>query len=194
VLRATLAAIGSEEERDVQALLRSLPPASGRRLEHRGYNFKSAHTKLQVNALVALRPRDLMTGRPLVVEGVLEASGADALVPLISSLAETRAEPDERGAWREPLADLANRIFHPPISRPLRWLPPEHLQSEAVLRSHAIDTPALEELYRDSLRGFLEARRRMLETHVMAFLNARAKWDDTDRPSLHALLVADDEG
>ncbi|MCP5045168.1 MAG: hypothetical protein GY944_29425, partial [bacterium] len=65
--RSTLALIGHDEERAVQALLGSLreeQPA----VPHGSFNFRFAASKLHALALVALQPRDLASGDILDVE------------------------------------------------------------------------------------------------------------------------------
>ena len=61
------------------------------------------------------------------------------------------------------------------------------------LRSHGIPATAAVALDAGDPILFLVERERFLRLHVEGFLAARARWAESDRPSLRAALVSDEE-
>jgi hypothetical protein len=181
-LRSTLAAVGEgKETASVSTLLRALPkhpilePGLGR------FNFRTARSKLETLALLALGPRDLSTGRPVAVTTLFDEDRREIPPILIGIRAKT------------PTAlTVANRIVHAPIQpRALRDIL-NGAVGEDVLRSHGISRVAWKNLRDGDVTDFLIARGNKLETHIQSFLEARAAWPQTDRPAISSLVIADD--
>jgi hypothetical protein len=184
-LRETLRAIqGVDEEGEVQGLLRLLPKRPPD-LELAEYNLRSAHTRLHLLALLDLRPRDLATGEPLDGVGLIAKVGSAAL-PLLS--AETTGDAEEDAAR----ASVFGRV----IQRPLG-----HERLLELLGGLYADDQVLASLglVRDDVRAarardaepFVARRALRLATHVHEFLDRRARWTASDRPSLSSMLVED---
>ncbi|QRK06535.1 DUF262 domain-containing protein [Archangium violaceum] len=184
-VRKSLSVIGSDEERTIQALLSELPPTSPKHLTLSQYNFRTAQTKLQANALLALHPRHLQSGEFIDASALLEKEGSAAFKQLL--------EPTSPH-----LRNLANRIFHPLVDGQsplelLRGIPPP---APEVLLSHGIPTESIDALHHRSAQhdlDFFRHRESILDAHVWRFLNSRARWDESDRRSLQSLIVPDEE-
>lgn len=201
-VRRTLSAVGPEEEKSVKALLAEMTwhPFDAIHFSLTEYNFRSAQTKLQVNALLSLRPRDLRTGEPLDVTGLVGREGASAFRQLFTSAAALVPDPlgfiDHGVTPEQRMQSLANRIFHPPVEKQSLtklFLSP-HPPAPELLRSHAITPEALEALrYRKDATLFLDIRGAELNGLVRDFQDSRARWGESDRPSLQSLIVPDEE-
>lgn len=183
LLRRTIEAIDNDEEMSVQRLLRLTGPRSTEPLDLRSFNFRHARSKLQVLGLVELAPLDLSTLEPIDVSALCELQS--------SPLAELTSHSTEDS----PARGLAGRLVH-------RHLPPGSLHdairgaSERTLASHAISAEARMALLENDLERFFALREETLNPLVTTFLDRRAEWDDSDRPSLSALLAnpeGDDE-
>ncbi len=173
--RATLGAIGDDENASVQALLATIPkeePASGSSLPP--YNFRHARSKLEILALLSLGPRELRTGAPLGGAVVAKPESVLSVVSTDHPLAKTAAA----------------RIVHPHIPR-LRFAL-THADAD-VRRTHAVSPDAYQALVADDEPRFLEQRAAEIKQLVHSFLGARAKWSDNDRPPLDALRVPDED-
>lgn len=171
---------GRDEEGEVQALLALLPrkpvvPALGE------YNLKSAQTRLALLALLDLRPRDLSSGTPLDGAALI-SSERSAAVPLLAN--ETSQEPRETAA-RE---SIFGRIIQRPMSpRRLRELLAGPHATDEVLSSLGLVRGEVEAL----LGGHAFAARRQdrLAQTFAEFFERRARWTESDRPSLESLVV-----
>lgn len=114
MVRASQAAIGTGEEHSVHRLLDTVPRAPPRKLELREYNFRTAQTKLQINALLALEPRDLRSGELFDGPPLIGRSGAEALPRIFTArLQGVRVSPVNEAPLREMMQRLANRLLHP---------------------------------------------------------------------------------
>ncbi|HEX8822480.1 MAG TPA: DUF262 domain-containing protein [Archangium sp.] len=192
-VRKSLTIIGRNEDESVQALLAELPKAPTKKFDLGDYNFRTAETKLQVNALLALHPRDLRSGELIDVPTLIGAEGAAALRPIFTSAPRPRPDAVDTVKLKMRMQGLANRLIHPTLeeqslltalSQPL---PPE------VLSSHGIPELAFLALQHGDRLGFLIIRQSFLEHHVERILDSRARWLESDRKSLQSLLVVDEE-
>ncbi|MCY1076475.1 DUF262 domain-containing protein [Archangium lansingense] len=192
-VRKSLAAIGRTEDESIQALLSELPKAPARELNLLDYNFRTAETKLQVNALLALHPRDLRSGEFLDVPSIVGTQGATALRPIITS--PPRLRPDDVGAplLKRLMQGLANRLFHPAMEKHSLLTALEQPVHPEVLSSHGIPSEAFTVLQQGNKLGLLALRQRFLEHHIKAFLDLKARWLESDRKSLQSLLITDEE-
>jgi hypothetical protein len=195
MVRESMAAIGKDEEQSVQNLLALLPIATSQAQNFWSYNFRTAQSKLQVNALVSLQPRDIRSGHLLDVPALLEREGG-ATIPQLFTSTPHFEESKYAPSYVEPLLwGLANRVFHPPVEKQsfLKVLQTRPPPSPEVLRSHAIPPVAFQELLQGDAVAFLSFRSAFLRRHTEEFLNSRARWQESDRKSLQSLIVADEE-
>jgi hypothetical protein len=191
-VRKSLAVIRQNEDESVQALLAEIPKAPNRELNLRDYNFRTAETKLQVNALLALHPRDLNSGELLNVPAIIGTQGSAALRAIITS--PPRLRPDDGSVQlRRLMQGLANRMFHPVMQEQSLLTALEHPHSPEVLSSHGIPEPAFTALQQGDRLGFLTLRQRFLERYVDSFLDVKARWLESDRKSLQSLFILDEE-
>jgi hypothetical protein len=124
----------------------------------------------QLLALSELAPRSLAGGHPLDVRVQLEIHGLAAFqriggVPILSP-------PDEG-----PIDDLVRAAEDQPD----------------LLTGHALDRHMLARLDSGDLAGFRELRQRLLADRLLGISDRLAEWDASDRPSISALLVKDDD-
>ncbi|WP_437766056.1 DUF262 domain-containing protein [Sorangium sp. So ce281] len=186
-LRSTLAVVRDQKETtSVSALLRALPEQPNIEPKLDRFNFRTARSKLETLALLALDPRDLSTGRPVTVTKLFRNNGREIPPALIDVRSESMHELELCALT------VANRIVHPPIqSRTLRELAQSDV-NEDILKSHGISRVAWKKLKRDDALGFLTTRGEKLKEHIEAFLTARAAWVQSDRPAIKSLVIADD--
>jgi hypothetical protein len=191
-LRQAIAAVGEDEEVSIQRLLRevaggrpqepgsSVHPVPSEGLLLRKFNFRHARCKIQVLALGALAPRDLRTGDPLDLAALCESQE----VPVSEVGAAGEADSPEHG--------LAGRIVHPrvPASDLRRLL---RMAGADLLRSHGVPPESFSALERGDLPAFFELRERFLGEYLASFLEKRAQWGDSDRPSIAWLVGGDGE-
>ncbi|WOI44470.1 DUF262 domain-containing protein [Acidovorax sp. BLS4] len=175
--------VAGDEEGSVQRMLAmvgrtepSLPQVQDR------FHFRYAASKLQALALLDLAPRDLESGEVLDIASLLnyrEEKKDPPYPTIIKSTADMLPL----------LLTGANRIAHP--NRPgLRKAVEE--ADMAILASHGIQEPALRALQRDDLAEFLRQRARHLQTRFAEVFARQARWQDSDRPSIGALVIADE--
>lgn len=88
------------------------------------------------------------------------------------------------------LRSIANRLIHP--HRPgLRQRLAEVRDTE-VLASHGIPEAAARALRDRDISHFLKMRADFLHHHCASFFERHARWDESDRPSIAALLTEDE--
>ncbi|UQA55362.1 DUF262 domain-containing protein [Polyangium aurulentum] len=187
--RSTLLALQDlRETAAVSALLGALPerPRTARRLDR--FDARSARSKLDTLALFALGPMAFSTGQRVTMSTLFGASATHkGLPPLLHAPSGSNAELERR------MSTIANRIAHPPIpARALRELHASEVPTD-ILESHGISRTAWKALREGDALGFLEARGERLAAHIEAFIEARAEWDQSDRPALTSLVIPDDE-
>jgi hypothetical protein len=184
-LRRTLDAIQpQDEEGSVQSLLAEAGERPAAPPILRPLNYRHAQTKLLLVALAARGPRHLLSGAPIgVAELIASASGPGMRI--------------FTGAPAPEADGLANRLLHPPIQGgdPTRVRVLAACADQDVLSSHLVSEEAHHLLRQNDAAGFLRCRELDLGKYIQQFLDARAEWDpgDRDRPSLAALVVADDD-
>jgi Protein of unknown function DUF262 len=186
--RRVLDAIDGDEDESVQRLLvgsgvrpPSLPDAAS------PFNFRHAVSKLEALALMDLVPRDVFSGQAMRIDELVnDAQDAWILPSVIASKADGGL-----------LVSITNRLLHPDrpgISKQLRsnaspdifgWM------DSSLLHSHGIDAESQAALVRDDSSAFLAQRQRFLRQHFESFFTRRARWDDSDRPSIASLLADD---
>lgn len=174
--RAILDAIDGDENGSVQKLLatiRGAEPDPEPRLAT--YNFRTARSKLETLALLALRPRLLTTGKRIIPSSV---KGPESILTL-----GTQAE--------DPLATtVAARFIHPRIPKVRLAI----ARADEIARvSQAIPQSAYEAFIDGDDESFLRLRATHLIEVVEEFLRSRAKWRENDRPPIGALRVRDED-
>ncbi|NTV94512.1 MAG: DUF262 domain-containing protein [Thiobacillus sp.] len=148
------------------------------------FNFRFASGKLQALALMSLRPRDLETGEVLDLAAELGRPGVDLPFPyVLASLA---------GAPAALAQSTANRLAHPVRHGLRRTL--LAVTNPAILASHGIDEAAMAALSEGDAVRFLRVRAALLDNHFHHYFAQHARWGETDRPALAALLIPDEEG
>lgn len=172
---------GDDEEFSVQRMLKHVAsePTEWPSVSE-SFNFRFAHGKLQTLALVALGPRDLVSQEPLNAATAFDVPTED--IPLPDIIAGG-APGGNRG--------VANRLLHvrmPGLRRAL-----VAVQSKNVLDSHAISAEAHSALVEGDIERFLSLRSATLEVRFRDFFEQRAQWRDSDRPSVPALVISDED-
>jgi hypothetical protein len=182
--RATLNRIteGSEEI-SVQRLLELIkgPPAALPDVAE-AFNFRFATSKLLALAMLALEPRDLDTGALIDINHDAGEEERHFPIPLIVA---------RHKAANKALRSTANRLIHP--HRPGLRQRLAGVRDPEVLASHGIPEAAAKALREGDIDGFLKLRADFLQHHCEHFFARHARWDESDRPSI-AALVANDEG
>jgi hypothetical protein len=145
------------------------------------FNFRFAASKLQALAMLDLQPRDLESGEAVYVGQYVGLEEHE--FPMATLI--TR-----HGSGHADQQSAANRLIHPPRPKLRRLL----LQATdpAVLASHGVSPAAHRALAEDDVEGFLRLRADLLRAHFARFFARHARWDETDRPSLSALLAEDE--
>ncbi|MGE6761271.1 DUF262 domain-containing protein [Corallococcus interemptor] len=194
------AAIRSDEERSLQTLLGQVPPPLIRWWMETGLPVipnSAAWPPLVLRiAMLSLQPRHLLTGAVLEPGELLDApgDGFQAIVPPGDARWTALTILDRRMA-RRVMDGTFNFLFHPPVpGRPVvQLLEAQPPPGEEILRSHGLTPRALEMLGRKEGLGFLSLRQAVLEPVLRQFMEARTRWDDSDRPSLQSMIIDDDE-
>jgi hypothetical protein len=176
--RETLEAISDGEDEAVQRLLGTINRQKIKSLPLDRYSFGYARGRIQTLALLALKPRHLLTGTLLPINGPQEESVV--LPPLVVV---------DRGNHRN---SLANRLLHAPIKGGLRRAIIE-AQDLDVLASHAISEDAQRFLRDGQIDQFIRQREMWLRKTVEGFVEVRARWEESDRPPLTSLMVPDED-
>jgi hypothetical protein len=179
--RRGITAVGDEEEKSVQALLRLIHKDRPRPLDlPEAFDARADDSRIALLALFHLGPRHLVSGEPIDVSGVLEEQGKDVFLKVLQRPGLLRSR------------SAANRIIHPKITAAhqlLRRRIIEHGADDPVLQSHAIDANAAEFLAVGDLEGFLVQRSIILTAEIHRFAERMAAWDQNDRPSVDYLLA-----
>ncbi len=182
-LRKTLHAIeGKDEEQEVQRLLALLPPRPSQ-VDAGEYHLKSARTRLHLLALLDLRPRDLATGDPLDGAALVLRAASGAVPLLLEAESEDPGEAQARGS-------IFGRIIQNPMThKRLLSLLGGLYATDPVLASLGLDREELQAVL--SGRPFAARRAARLRGFVEDFFERRARWTETDRPSLQSMLIED---
>lgn len=172
---------GREEEsvQRLMALSGADPTVAALKLD--SFSFQTARTKMHCCALASLGPRDLKTGKPVVLDKVLSVKEgqADRIPAVVAQTSGLRGE----------VGGLANRLLVP-------WLSPKPLRAAIagvahgpILTSHAISEEAHRALNESRLAAFLSLRKDALERVVATFFSRQAEWGADDTPSLASMIV-----
>jgi hypothetical protein len=185
-VRRALRAVSTAEEASVQALLKLVGPDRPPLDPSTRFDLRTAETRLAALAMLAAGPTDLETGVPLDVETLLKARGDDAFARIF-----IRRPPDVKIE----VTSVANRI----ISRRAGGsLLQQQLRTAASrnpdwLNGHVVPSAAREALIGGAWENFFELRSVALRGHIERYVETRARWGETDRPSLAALVAEADE-
>lgn len=144
---------------------------------HNPFNFRRAASKLQTLALLDLHPRDLESGEPIFDDPSSDLGDDDLPIPSIVT---------GHGGDIPDLRSVANRLIHPRRHGLRRLL--TVVRNPLVLTSHGISEAALERLQEGDVEGFLTIRAEFLQGHFDRFFARHARWDESDRPSIEAIL------
>lgn len=174
--------VEGNEESSVQRLLGLIPskPEALPSVQD-AFNFRFASGKLLALALLDLRPRDLESGALIDIGQDADAEAQGFPMPQIIT---------NQGAATVSLPSVANRLIHPPRPRLRQRL--TAVRDEGVLASHGIPEGAARALRDGDVDRFLAARADALQRHCDQFFARHARWDESDRPTI-AALVAEDE-
>jgi hypothetical protein len=199
-VQATLEAIDSDEEQSVQGLLADVQSGGVLIAEPDApADLRGAGVRLAVNALLALGPRDLRSGERLDMPVLLKQQSVSSWFQFLFTGAPEELLPsgddellDQLG---KALGSLANRIIHPvvPGEGQLVALLKGPSASPEVLRSHAITPEASVALQRGDVLEFCQSRATSMNQHIQVFTASRARWEESDRPSLQALIVPEED-
>lgn len=146
------------------------------------FSFRFATSKLLALAMLALKPRDLDNGVLIDTDQNTGAEEQDFPMPPIIA-----KHPTANNA----LKSTANRLIHP--HRPKLRQQLARVQDPEVLASHGIPEAAAQALHDGDVIGFLSLRADHLQRHCEKFFAQHARWEESDRPSLAALLVEDED-
>ena len=147
------------------------------------FNFRHAAGKLLALAVIDLEPRNLQSGEKLSLAAWLE-NAADHDAALFPTLLHAAQLPASLAR------SVANRLAHPAVAGLRANL--LRVSDEVVLRSHGIEKRSFEAFQTGNLEVFLSQRSHFLAAHAAQFFSKRARWEETDRPALDALVVADE--
>lgn len=179
--RRGIAGVTEDEEESAQALLRLLHKERPRQFElPASFDSRADAAKITMLALAHLGPRHLESGQPIRVAELLEHEGKNAFVKIL----------DRAGI--EGSTGPANRVVHPgrkAVSSLVSSRIAEYGPEDPVLRSHGMETPAIEFLREDLKEAFLQERARFLRDEARRFADRMAAWEHSDRPSIEHLLV-----
>lgn len=182
--RATLDRIveGSEEV-SVQRLLEMVVSRPGALPKiDEGFNFRFATSKLLALAMLDLRPRNLDSGELIEIDQAAEGEEQEFRMPFII---------DRHDTPNDALRSTANRLIHPRRPGLRRRL--VGVRDPELLASHGIPEAAAQALYTGDIDGFLRLRAHFLRHHCERFFARHARWDESDRPSIAALVVEDED-
>ncbi|MBN9683586.1 MULTISPECIES: DUF262 domain-containing protein [unclassified Corallococcus] len=193
-------AIRSDEERSLQTLLGQIPPPLIRWWMETGMPIIPSTPVgpplvLRI-AMLSLQPRDLRTGAVLEPGELLELPG-EGLQPILPPGDMRWMTPGivDRRMVRRVMDGTFGFLFHPPVPGrpPVQMLEAWPPLAEDILQSHGLTQQAIGALRRNDGLEFLQLRQAVLEPILRQFMEARTRWDDSDRPSLQSMIIDDDE-
>lgn len=171
-----------DEEASVQRLLELTADRPESLPDVDSFNFRFATGKLLALALLDLKPRDLDSGEVIDFgPGVGENQQGFPMPTIIGN----------HGTGNDILQSAANRLIHPPRPRLRQRL--AEVRDSDVLASHGITGAAAQALRGGDTAGFLRLRADSLRGHCENFFARHARWDESDRPSIAALLAENEE-
>jgi hypothetical protein len=173
-----------DETQSVQALLRrtgspeGLSPDDAEWSRTIAASAASARGKAMICALLAQRPRNLVTGERLDVGLLFREGVTRGLRPILNSSTD--------GA--HPGQGVVRKLLHPPGPRPTRILILE-CTDEAALLSHGIGAEAHEAFRQGDLETFYARRANALRRSAEAFFARQTELGRDDAPPIAALVV-----
>jgi hypothetical protein len=173
--------VTQDEAKSVQALLRRTGSPKGLSLDDAEWDrtivasMASARGKALICALLAQRPRSLVTGEVLDPSVLFGDKGTEALRPIL------RGSTDEV----HPRLGVLNKLLHP-SGAAARSLILE-CTDEAALFSHGIDAEAREGLRRGDVATFFTRRGESLRRSTEAFFARHTELERDDAPPIAAL-------
>jgi len=180
--REMIAAIQRDETEAVVALLQQLPPRPTDPPDPEdSFAWGAARSKILVLALLDLGPRELATGGFVVAPELLQGAAPED---------ETRWKQLLRKVLERPWTGLANYMLHPATRRGLVHAISD-CEDAVRLASHAISVDARRALKFGREDEFLALRAEHLRGVVTQFTDRRAEWDESDAPSIDALVTAE---
>lgn len=181
--RATLDRITEgNEEASVQRLLELVNGRPGTLPNvDDAFNFRFAAGKLLALAMLELKPKDLDSGKLIGTDQTDGAEEEEFPMPPILT---------RHGAANPAFQSIANRLIHPHRPRLRQRL--AEVRDPELLASHGIPEAAAQALRNGDTDGFLSIRTAFLQRHCDLFFARHARWEESDRPSI-AALVAEDE-
>lgn len=188
-LRATTKAIEAGEPSDsLDRLLALNQEPADLQIDVDAYRWTNAANRVAVCALAALDPVTFAEGETIDVSRSIEASGREALVPVLrpGSLSGSKG--------------LANRVFHE-SSMSEDQDPPSAMElvgelaraAEDSLRRNALTPRLVAQLESGDERGFLNGRADLLSKRVSDFVESRAEWERPLRRPVSWLRAATDD-
>lgn len=166
-----------DEDGSVQALLRRTGSARDVSTDANltsGFSLASARGQMLVCALLAQRPRHLVTGERLSPSDLFRDGKADVLRPIARP-----ADDALRGS-------LVNKLLHPATKeKPAQLI--RDASDEGALLSHGIEREGAALLRANDLHAFLQRRQSTLMRWVHAFLECQAEVERDDAPPISAL-------
>lgn len=174
LLRRSVERIGDDEEQSVQELLALLPREAPDEIDLGSrFDSRAARTRLALLAMAQARPKDLLTGEPLDVAGLIEAHDRAAFVALFPG--------SSSAPW--------GRLLHRPVGAAELRAALAAAPADA-LQSHLVTEEAAAALRRGEAQTFLADREQALRAAVRRVADRYAGWSrrDADRPSIQHLL------
>jgi hypothetical protein len=191
-VRAEESGAPQDEEESVQRLLAMVswtPPWKNGLPELGPLRFGTPESRVHLAALASLRPRSLDDGAPLDV-GPLLAEHREAALPRIMTV--RAGDADGWTGEEARLSDhLANRLIHPPLGNGAPLLQRLHGADDATLRSHGFDEGSVAALRAGDGKSMLALRDAFLRAHVQRHIDRHARWIESRRKSLGAILGRD---
>ncbi|MCB9740945.1 MAG: DUF262 domain-containing protein [Deltaproteobacteria bacterium] len=186
-VRAMSAAVEGDEEASVQRLLEQVPKQRVA-IGLDSLSPRRKNNRVGLTVLAAAGPRDLRDGTRLDIAALFADLGTGACDGRIET------DKDLAGTLH---GSLANRLIQPRLSRQTR----NHLlctwtnearqgdaSAHAVLASHFLTPDDFVPLTSDEGAAVLRNRAERITSAVSGFIDARAEWDQSDRPSIAWLL------
>jgi hypothetical protein len=176
------AIIRSDEEGSVQNLLRLVPATPASIATTGGLRARNAAARLWMLVLASFNPRDLTTGDPVDVSRLVAQnwSRLPALVP--------------KGIESE-LSALSLQIANRLLSAPNTWPVLTSLRNDDALKpAHCITDEMLDLLSRERSLEAVQLRAELIRARSVELLASRARWGESDRPSIAYMVEERDVG
>lgn len=185
-LRRALRMVGENEEESVQALLALTGQAKPKFSPNIRFDLRTAESRISALALLTTGPTDLETGAAIDLEEVLLEQGEKIFA---------RAFTRKPSTSNIDLGSLANRFIHRKAEGTLlqqQLRETAHLHPD-WLHGHLVPPAALEALVDGNWESFFALRTVALREHIEQYVAIRARWNETDRPSMAAIVAEADE-